>query len=287
MLSLYLSLAFAGVATAIYFLFEPLRSAVQRNVFRQREHVARELEQMFIIISVDGLQRLKWVMAVVLAGITLLLTWEARPPGPLVAAALMGTVAYWSPELILVWMRRRRRLAFSNQLVDGLVLMANGLRSGFAIIQAMDMLIDEMPAPISQEFRMVRQELQLGVDLEDALQHCVDRTRDPDLDLVVTAIKITRQLGGNLAEVFDRIVAMVRDRKTMVGKAEALTAEGRLQATVVGLLPYGFAFVLVKVNPDLMRLMWTTVPGFLLLLLAIVLDAVGYFWVLRLSRIQY
>jgi tight adherence protein B len=107
------------------------------------------------------------------------------------------------------------------------------------------------------------------------------------LDLVVTAIQITRQLGGNLAEVFDRIVAMVRERKILKGKAEALTSEGRLQAVVVGLLPYGFMFFMIKINPDLMSLMWTTVPGFCLLVLVIILDVVGYLWVRKTSQVEY
>jgi tight adherence protein B len=287
MIFLILASVFATAAVAIVFLFEPIRQALLRNVFRQQDHVARELAQMFIFISLTGLQRLKWTLAIAASGMTLLLTWEATPPGPLVASGLIMCVAYWSPELVILMMRRRRRIAFSNQLVDGLVLMSNGLRSGFTLLQAIDMVIDEMPAPISQEFQLAREEMRVGVDLDQALQNCVERTKDQDFDLVVAAVKITRQLGGNLPEVFDRIVAMVRDRKNMAGKAEALTAEGRLQAVVVGLLPYVFGFFLVKVNPDMMSLMWRTVPGFLGLVLAIILDVVGYLWVLKLTRIKY
>jgi tight adherence protein B len=149
------------------------------------------------------------------------------------------------------------------------------------------MLIEEMPAPLSQEFELVRREYRVGVDLDVALRNCVSRTKDEDLDLVVTAIQITRQLGGNLAEVFDRIVAMVRDRKILAGKADALTSEGKLQAVVVGLLPYGFLFAMIKVNPELMRLMWTTLPGFIALLLVIILDVVGYLWVRKVANVEY
>lgn len=284
---LVLILLSVSAATAVYYLVEPIRNTLQRNVFRQREHVSRELEQMFILVSVEGLQKIKWGLALALAGLALFLTWEATPPGPLLAAILAAVVAYWIPELAILVLRHRRRKAFSNQLVDGLVLMANGLRSGFVLPQAIQMLVEEMPAPISQEFRLVQEELRLGVDLDQALENCVTRTQDQDLALVVTAIKITRQLGGNLPEVFDRIVAMVRDRKVIQGKAEALTAEGRLQALVVGLLPVVFAFLLIKLNPEMMELMWKTLPGFLALLLALVLDVVGYLWVRKLSQIKY
>jgi tight adherence protein B len=256
-------------------------------VFRQKGHVSRELEEMFIFISVDGLQKLKWSLSVAVAGVALLLTWEARPPAPILAAVVFGAAAYWGPEIFIIFLRRRRRAEFSEQLVDALVLMSNGLRSGFTLQQAIDMLIEEMPAPMSQEFELVRREYKVGVDLDVALRNCVARTKDEDLDLVVTAVQITRQLGGNLAEVFDRIVAMVRERKILHGKADALTSEGKMQAMVVGLLPYGFLFAMIKVNPDLMRLMWTTLPGIGCLILTLILDVVGYLWVRKLASVEY
>ena len=260
---------------------------MKRNVFRQKEQVARELEQMFIFISVDGLQKLKLTLACVVAVIGLIFAWDFAPPGPIVVAIIVGAMAYWGPEIFIIFLRRRRRAAFSEQLVDGLVMMSNGLRSGFTLQQAIDMLIEEMPAPISQEFDLVRREYRVGVDLDVALKNCVDRTKDEDLGLVVTAIQITRQLGGNLAEVFDKIVGMVRERKILQGKADALTSEGKMQAAVVGMLPYGFLFAMIKVNPDLMRLMWTTLPGFIALLFVVILDVVGYLWVRKMASIEY
>lgn len=282
----YALLAFAVALTA-YSVVGPIHGLLVRNVFRQREHVTRELREMFIMIPVERLQAIKWSIAAFLSLLGFVLSFEAPMPGPVVAGALLAVVGYWSPEVVITVLRRRRRTAFSNQLVDALVLMANGLRSGFTLTQALEMLVDEMPAPMSQEFRLVQEELRLGVGVDQALQNCVTRTNDKDLDLVVTAIKITRQLGGNLPEVFERIVAMVRDRKLVDGKAHALTASGRMQATVVGILPYVFALLIAKIHPDLMELMWTTVPGFMALVAAIILDVVGYFWVLRLSRIKY
>ena len=287
MLYLILLLVFATVGIVFYFLYEPAQSAMKQNVFRQREHVAHELEEMFIFISVDNLQRIKWTLSMVMAGIGLILSWDAKPPAPMIVAVMLGVAAYWGPELYILYIRKQRRAAFSEQLVDGLVLMSNGLRSGFNLQQAIDMLIEEMPAPISQEFELVRREYKLGVDLDMALRHCVNRTKDEDLDLVVTAVQITRQLGGNLAEVFDRIVTMVRERKILAGKADALTSEGKLQALVVGLLPYGFLFAMIKVNPDMMRIMWTTIPGFIALLAVIFLDVVGYLWVRKVANVEY
>jgi tight adherence protein B len=282
-----LILAFAAVGIAIYYLIQPLRDFLQHSVFKQRERVARELEEMFILISVEGLQTIKSMTALGVAIIALILTWEAKPPFQYIVAVLAAMAGYWAPEIVIIFMRRKRRAKFSEQLVDGLVLMGNGLRAGFTLLQAIDMLVEEMPAPISQEFDLVRREYRVGVDLDQALRNCVARTKDPDLDLMVTATQITRHLGGNLSEVFDRIVAMVRDRKILHGKADALTSEGKLQAVVVGLLPYVFAFFMIKINPDLMRLMWTTGPGFAALAMVVILDVVGYLWVRKVASIEY
>jgi tight adherence protein B len=287
MLAIILLVVFVAAGFAIYLAYKPAEDAMKRNVFKQKDRVARELEEMFIFISVDGLQKLKWGLASGAALVGVLLAWGGRPPIPFVAGILLGMLAYWGPELFILLLRRRRRIAFSEQLVDGLVLMANGLRSGFTLQQAIDMLIEEMPMPISQEFELIRREYKVGVDLDVALRNCVTRTKDADLDLVVTAIQITRQLGGNLAEVFDRIVAMVRERKILAGKADALTSEGKMQATVVGLLPYGFMFAMNKVNPELMQLMWSTIPGFICLLLVVGLDLLGYLWVRKLATVEY
>ncbi len=287
MLELVLLLGFAAVVAIILLIYRQVQSVVRQSGSREKEQVARRLEEMFIFISVEGLHKVKWGVSFALGVIGLLLSWEATPPVPFVVALVAGLIGYFVPDLVIMVMRVKRRRAFSEQLVDGLVLMANGMRAGFTLQQAIDMLIEEMPAPISQEFELIRREYRVGVDLDDALHNCVVRTRDADLDLAVSAIQITRQMGGNLAEVFERIVFMVRERKVLGGKADSLTAQGRLQALIVGLLPYVFGFFVMKVNPELMRLMWTTFYGFLALAVVVILDVVGYIWVRKIAAVKY
>ena len=282
-----LILGFFAVLAICFAAYGPLQTLVKRSGFREKEQVARRLEEMFIFISVESLHKVKWAVSFGCGLIGLLLSWEATPPVPFVVALIVALIGYFLPELVIVIMRVKRRRAFSEQLVDGLVMMANGMRAGFTLQQAIDMLIEEMPAPISQEFELIRREYRVGVDLDVALQNCVTRTKDADLDLAVSAIQITRQLGGNLAEVFERIVFMVRERKVLGGKADSLTAQGRLQALIVGLLPYVFGFFVWKVNPELMRTMWTTFYGFLALVLVVIMDVVGYIWVRKIAAVKY
>jgi len=287
MLELILLLGFVAAAAIFFLVYRPMQSAVQESGSRKKEQVARQLDEMFIFISVESLYKVKWGLASGFSVIGLLLSWESTPPVPVIVALVVGVIGYFLPEGVILGMRVKRRRLFSEQLVDGLVLMANGMRAGFTLQQAIDMLIEEMPAPISQEFELVRREYRVGVDLDIALHNCVARTKDADLDLAVSAIQITRQLGGNLSEVFERIVSMVRERKVLGGKADSLTAQGRLQAIIVGLLPYVFGFFVMKVNPELMRLMWTTFYGFLALILVVVLDVVGYLWVRKIANVKY
>jgi tight adherence protein B len=149
------------------------------------------------------------------------------------------------------------------------------------------MLVEEGKPPVSQEFELVLRQFQFGVDLETAMINCAERVQNDDLSLAVTAVSICRQVGGNLAEIFDRIVQLVRDRKLIEGKVEALTAQGRLQAIIVSLLPWVFAFFCAKINPELTKLLWTTLPGILAAATAMILDIAGYLWVRKLSVIKY
>ena len=100
---------FVAVGIVIYILSQRVGDAMQRSIFRQQEHVSNELAEMFIFISVDRLQQIKWTVALVIAGIGLILSWEAKPPGPLIVAAILGGIGYWGPEISILLLRRRRR----------------------------------------------------------------------------------------------------------------------------------------------------------------------------------
>jgi len=282
-----LVIAFLAIVVGFYLVYVPMKAGLDEAAERQKQEVAKKLDEMFIFIPLEQLGLIKFVSALVVGGILFLLCYNMASPGPYVCAGLGALLGFYSPEMFIAWLKKRRRKQFAEQLVDGLVLMANGLRAGFSLQQAVEMLVEEMKPPISQEFELVLSEFKMGVDLEKALQNCVKRTKDADLELAVIAMSITRQLGGNIAEIFDRIVSMVRSRKILEGKVEALTAQGRLQAMVVGLLPYVFGFMLTKIQPELVSLLWTTVPGFVCLGLVVVLDAVGYMWVLKVSKVKY
>lgn len=280
-------IAFLGVMVAVFLVFVPLINGLKRAAEASRREMSRRLDDMFLFIPVEHLPTVKLVSAVVLSVSAFVLCLNLPGLTAYLAAILAGATGFYSPELMARYMKRKRRLAFADQLVDALIMLSNGLRAGFTLQQAIEMVAEESKPPVSQEFELVLREFHFGVDLETAMVNCAKRVRNDDLSLAVTAISICRQVGGNLAEIFDRIVTMVRNRKLIEGKVDALTAQGRMQAVIVALLPWVFAFFCAKVNPELMQLLWKTIPGILAVVLAIVLDVAGYLWVRKLAMIKY
>lgn len=285
-----LILCFILVLVFVYFIFIPLRrgvAPVSLTTEKAKNRMAEDLDYLFIFMPIEMVNFIKILGMIFFGLLGYIITYNMAPPGPYVAAAVCTCLGYFLPELILWHMKRRRREKFSEQVIDALVLMSNGLRSGFTMQQALEMLTQEAPNPMAQEIELVMRENSLGVDINTCLMNSCERTRDADFELAMTAVNIARSLGGNLAEIFDRIVVMVRDRKVLEGKALAVTSQGRMQAAIVGLLPIVFGYFVIKINPDMMRLMWTTVPGFVALTIILVLDIAGYFWTMKLSQIDY
>lgn len=258
-----------------------------RYVAETEERVRRMLDEQFIFWRLEQLWTVKAITAFIVALAVYGLASGFKDPFPYLFAGIGLVAGFHLIEIVLFRMRARRRRLFADQLVDALILMSNGLRAGYSIQQSVELVAQESKPPISQEFELVLREYRVGENFDAALRNCIDRTRDVDFRLVVEAITISRQLGGNLTEIFDRIVNMVRERKIIAGKADAMTAQGRLQASVVGLMPYVFIYLVSKINPELMSLLWTTVAGVMLLILIIVLDLIGYLWVRKIATIKY
>jgi len=179
------------------------------------------------------------------------------------------------PRFMLWYLKKRRDDLFAAQLVDSLTTMANALRAGNSLIQALDIVVREMPPPISQEFGLVIREQRIGVSLDESLDRLAGRMKSQDLDLTVNAIKIARQVGGNLAEVFEIIAATVRERFRLEGQIKAFTAQGRMQGIVVGLLPIGLGAALYAIDPKMMAPMFETWQGWVLLGGIAVLEVIG------------
>jgi tight adherence protein B len=172
------------------------------------------------------------------------------------AGMLVGSLAAaggWRiPKAVLAVMKKRRLMRFNEQLVDSLVNMSNALKAGFSIQQAIEMVIREGQSPISQEFGTFIHQARVGMRLEDAMENMRQRVGSDDLTLMVGAIEIARQTGGNLTEVFEKIAHTIRERLRIEQRIRTLTAQGRLQGIVVGCTPLLLGLAMYFLDPGMM-----------------------------------
>lgn len=160
------------------------------------------------------------------------------------------------PKFYISYAAGKRMRAFDNQLSDTLNLWVNALRSGYSVLQGMEAIATELPPPVSREFERVVQEVRLGLGLDEALANMYRRVPSEDLDLIITAVNIQREVGGNLAEILDTISYTIRERVRIKGEIRTLTAQGRISGWVVGLLPLGLSGILYAINGEYMSQLW-------------------------------
>lgn len=199
------------------------------------------------------------------------------------AGALAGILM----GLALLGLRiRRRRKKFTNQLGDMLTMVANALRAGFSFMQAFELISREMDAPMGREVQLVVNEVNLGNTLESALDNMQRRVASPDFELVVTAVLIQRQVGGDLAQILDTISDTIQERIRMRREVMALTAQGRASAMVVGLVPIALAGALSIFNPNYLKPLIETDMGHMFIIAAVVLELIGVLIIRRIVDIK-
>lgn len=208
-----------------------------------------------------------------------------------VVSALVGFIIFsFIPNIYLAVRARQRVTSFNNQLGDTISLMANSLRSGYSFLQTLDLVAREAPEPVSSEFRRVVQEVGLGRTTEEALAGLLRRLPSDDLDLLITAVNIQHEVGGNLAQVLDTIGHTIRERVRIKGEIRTLTAQGRISAYVVTGLPIFLGIFISVLNPDYMAPIftfgmppqaWCCLPVASLFMIAI-----GYYAIMRIIDID-
>lgn len=182
---------------------------------------------------------------------------------------------------------RRRRKKFTNQLGDMLTMVANALRAGFSFMQAFELISREMDAPMGREVQLVVNEVNLGNTLESALDNMQRRVASPDFELVVTAVLIQRQVGGDLASILDTISETIAERVRMKREVMALTAQGRLSGLTVAILPFAFTIIMSFINPTYLMPLIETDTGRMFVAGGIILEILGIIIIRKIVDIQY
>ncbi|MBR2440824.1 MAG: type II secretion system F family protein [Lentisphaeria bacterium] len=221
-------------------------------------------------------------------GILLISIVAESPDMPMIVLVGMigAVVCFPIPRAILKHMKKKRLQKFNEQLEDALLSISGSLKAGFSILQALDLIASENRPPISYEFTVLMQELRLGVAFDEALEKMSKRVGSQDFELVSVAISTARQTGGELTGVLERLASVIRERVRIQQKLIAMTAQGRLQAYMIGAMPFLLLFAMSKVAPDMMRPFFNSIVGILVICGAILLVIAGFFTIRKITTID-
>jgi tight adherence protein B len=223
------------------------------------------------------------VTAILVGGVAAVSLVVLRNP----AFGLIATaMAFYAPRFWL-WRKRQKRLkSFNDQLADAIALLANSLRSGYSLPQALELLSRDARPPLAHEFSRVNREVNLGLSPTDAMANVLNRVPSDDLDLFITAINIQREVGGNLAEVLDAIADTIRDRIKLLGEVRVLTAQQSYAGYVVTLLPVVLAAAMFLISRSYMMVLFTTLLGWIMLSVASMGIISGFFVMRKIVKIR-
>ncbi len=276
-------IVFLLVTGSVFFfslvIFSVLTKAYEQYQERYVVKSMNDLSDMFLFIDPRQMLVLN-VASMCLLGI---ISWIILNPLVCVAMTIFG---FFVPMILVKHYRKRRIKKFNNQLVDALQAMANAFKAGLTFPQAIEHIAREAQPPLSQEFSLFVKEIKLGVPLEEALVNMGKRVGSDDLELVVVSTNIARQLGGNMAEMFETISSTIRERFRLEGKIDALTAQGKLQGWIVASMPAVLGVVLNSMRPDLMQPMLNHLFGYALVALICVMEALGVLLIRRIVNID-
>jgi tight adherence protein B len=258
-------------------LTEGLNKVIEKRSFGSR--ISARLAQASLQLTV--VEYLIWnvISIVVIGG----LAWLLFRNFLFLFGVLFG---FFLPRIVVNVLIARRLKKFNDQLGDTINLMVNSIRSGYSMPQAMETVASNMPPPVSEEFRRVTLEIGLGVSQEEALRHMLRRVDSADLDLMITAVNVAYEVGGNLAEILDIIGLTIRERVRIQGEIKTLTAQGQITGNVLAGLPFALTGILYLLNRPYMQRMFTTMCGWIMSGVAVVIIALGYYIMRRIVDIE-
>lgn len=248
---------------------------------RLLQSIATSLEMADIPLKAEEYTAIWMGAAVLPAAAAILLNADFLTVG---AIFLIGLIL---PPIIVARIKNKRISQFETQLGDSLSIVGNCLKAGFTFYQAIESIVNEMPAPISKEFGKVLREVKLGISMDKALLNMVGRLKNDDLELLVSAFNIQRQVGGNLAEILENINSTLKERIRIKGEIKVMTATGRISGIIIGLLPVIMLGALMLINPSYVKMFFETAVGIFMLVVAAVMEMTGFLVVKKIVNIKF
>lgn len=251
----------------------------------QREEVLRLMGLMFVDTDVSKVTKMMMASSFGLGALFFVMLWPNLIVGILVGSVV--TIAMWSvPRFIMSALWEKRCGRFVDQMVDGMTLMANGVKSGLSVQQCMERIQENLPNPISQEFGLVLSQMRLGRGMAEALNELGTRIPRPDVQMFVTSVNILSETGGNMAETFQTITYTIRERQKIEKKIEAMTAQGITQGIIITLIPFALLVVFLVIDPTYVAPLFNTTLGIIALVVMLALQTIGGLMIRKVVKIN-
>jgi tight adherence protein B len=281
--------ATALAAAAAFGAAVSLRVPLKELVSRQEEDFHGALVELFLFDVTP--RQLTYVMfggALVAGAILGLLAVHAEAGGMAIVAAFVAgmLLGYWVPRLVIYVMQRRRRQRLNDQLIDGLVTLANGMRAGLNLVQSMKLIEANAQPPISQEFGLMLREFEHGTSVDEVMRRASVRIKLHHYKLLFAAMETARQRGGNLPETLDRLGESLREILRLEEKVKSLTAENRMSARMMGFMPLVVAGIYYMIEPDWVGALLNDQWGLLLLATAAFINLAGFLWIRKITTFE-
>jgi tight adherence protein B len=280
LLALSIVAAFAGAVLFMYAIFILGSDFMVRYKATFTESASANMADMFMFMDPARLFYLNLIAIVLFPLLFFMLTGD-----PVSALVLAGFVAL-APTMVYRNMRNKRLRKFEEQLPDGLIMVSGAMRAGASLNIALEGLVREMQPPLSQEFELFMREQKIGVDFNKSLEHMEKRLPIQDFAMLSSALRINREIGGNLAEIIESLGDTLRKKHQMEGKIQSLTAQGKLQGIVMTGLPVLLGVLLYFLEPASMEKLWSTWYGYITLAVIVVMEFVGYIFIRKITRID-
>jgi tight adherence protein B len=272
------------IFSAIVFIINSLLPLVfdkmQAAQSRETDKTEKQLDSLFIQINKQKLILL-YTLAPLILGVAGLLFF-----GNLIAALIGVGIGLALPTLFIKQLEAQRMARLHNQIVDALMIISSSLKGGLSLIQAIEILVEEMPTPISQEFGLILRENKMGVTFDESLRRLYRRIKTEEFELVINSILVARETGGDLTRVFSRLSTTIRDNRKLKDNVRTLTMQGRLQGIIMSILPFIFMSMIVSINPHHFDTMLESDTGRMLLVLAVLLQITGMVLIRIFSTIR-
>lgn len=271
--------------TLAYKLYPALEANFLKRAFGKKSDIIRLSEAMFISIEESKLNRLILLTNLGPPVLLFVILWPNFILGAVVGF-IAWMVASQAPYLYIQNLYEKRSSLLVSQMIDGLTIMANGVKAGLSVPQSMERVVETLPNPLSQEFNLMLSQMRLGRSLEEALVEFGERIPKPDVQMFVVSINILKETGGNLAETFSTIVTVIRERQKIEQKIQAMTSQGKMQGLIISAIPIVIIAIFYFSDPVYIEPLFSTTLGVILLLIMFGLIAVAGLMIKKIVTIK-